>query len=118
MAKVTREEFGELLKKAVNQGLERGKALGIDPTRDMGEQDIALFDENESYVERKVANIFDEDDDEALIKCVVRLRGEETPYTDAEIIEEFEKFFKNELKERSPREALIWANKVINTREK
>ncbi len=118
MSKITIKKFGELLKQAADRGFERGKGMGIDSNRDLGDQQLTPIDEIEDYVEQKVANIFDEDDDEVLIKCVIRLRSEETPYPDAEIIEEFEKFFKNELKDRSPRAALIWANKVINTREK
>jgi hypothetical protein len=118
MSKITIKKFGELLKQAADRGFERGKGMGIDSNRDLGDQQLTPTDEIEDYVEQKVANIFDEDDDEILIKCVIRLKGEESPYTDADIIEEFEKFFKNELKGRSPQMALIWVNKVIKASEK
>jgi hypothetical protein len=113
MPKITTKEFSEMLKQAMNRGLDRGKSMGIDPERGVDKQQPSEPEEIENYIEQKVANIFDEDDDEVLIKCVNRLKGEESPYTDADIIEEFEKFFKNELKGRSPQMALIWAKKII-----
>ncbi|HIE83010.1 MAG TPA: hypothetical protein EYQ00_03805 [Dehalococcoidia bacterium] len=113
MPKITTKEFSEMLKQAMNRGLDRGKSMGIDPERGVDKQQPSEPEEIENYVEQKVVNIFDDEEDEALVKSIKGMYEDDTPYTDDEVIIDLEKFFKNELKGRSPQMALIWAKKTI-----
>ena len=113
MAKVTMDEFRKLLQDAVNRGTERGKAMNLDPTKDISQQQPSQVSEPETYVQQKAANIFDEKEDAALLKGVKNMYDDEAPYTDAEVITDLEKFFKNELKNRSPQMALVWVKKIL-----
>ena len=112
MSKITMDEFRKLLQNAVGLGLERGKAMKLDPTKDISQQQPAQVNESETYVQQKAANIFDEEEDAALLKSVKRMY-DEAPYTDEEVIMDLEKFFKNELRDRSPKMALVWVKKIL-----
>ena len=49
MSKITMDEFRKLLQNAVGRGLERGKAMNLDPTKDISQQQPAQVNVQASW---------------------------------------------------------------------